>query len=385
MERKWYKYPSIKIENLPPDITEIYGLQVEDTWNECELLPPGMEDRKEEVQQDDREEGKGQEGELEEKLWEVEEFLVTLVDNGRSVVARKDDLPLLPRSTKDFTLFLTELALKNVSPLRKADPDLLRQGREWLTERLGGGKELELHCIWNPDYRDGIVQVDTLTFQPPSDDHGDGQSGGPPSPESLVMDLYSGWEEPTQSEEDLLEGEEPQHEEPPPLDTNLPDRSGQMAAVDDCSVTESCVAYEEPTEGWEYCFFSGYRVAPGGGGWSTATGFIPALHSTPSSLWVLSTAVHADTPGVYYDRSALPPSTQPRRITLAPVPPATSATRAFVPRVCISIPKLCVAPISSSSLVTPTVRVPTTATCFTASASCVTDSAARTVVFSPFL
>ncbi|XP_076036892.1 uncharacterized protein LOC143022523 [Oratosquilla oratoria] len=206
-----------------------------------------MEDRKEEVQQDDREEGKGQEGELEEKLWEVEEFLVTLVDNGRSVVARKDNLPLLPRSTKDFTPFLTELALKNVSPLRKADPDLLRQGREWLTERLGGGKELELHCIWNPDYRDGIVQVDTLTFQPPSDDHGDGQSGGPPSPESLVMDLYSGWEEPTLSEEHLLEGEEPQHEEPPPLDMNLLDRSGQTAAVDDCFVTESCVAYEEPT------------------------------------------------------------------------------------------------------------------------------------------
>ncbi|XP_076050243.1 uncharacterized protein LOC143030887 isoform X2 [Oratosquilla oratoria] len=138
-----------------------------------------MEDRKEEVQQDDKEEGKRQEGELEEKLWEVEEFLVTLVDNGRSVVARKDDLPLLPRSTKDFTPFLTELALKNVSPLHKADPDLLRQ-------------------------------VDTLTFQPPSDDHGDRQSGGPPSPESLVMDLYSSWEEPALSEEDLLEGEEPQ-------------------------------------------------------------------------------------------------------------------------------------------------------------------------------
>ncbi|XP_076050241.1 uncharacterized protein LOC143030887 isoform X1 [Oratosquilla oratoria] len=169
-----------------------------------------MEDRKEEVQQDDKEEGKRQEGELEEKLWEVEEFLVTLVDNGRSVVARKDDLPLLPRSTKDFTPFLTELALKNVSPLHKADPDLLRQGREWLTERLRGGKELELHCIGNPDYRDGIVQVDTLTFQPPSDDHGDRQSGGPPSPESLVMDLYSSWEEPALSEEDLLEGEEPQ-------------------------------------------------------------------------------------------------------------------------------------------------------------------------------
>ncbi|XP_076057520.1 uncharacterized protein LOC143035013 [Oratosquilla oratoria] len=118
-----------------------------------------MEDRKEEVQQDDNEEGKRQEGELEEKLWEVEEFLVTLVDNGRSVVVRKDDLPLLPRSTKDFTPFLTELVLKNVSPLRKADPDLLRQGREWLTERLRGGKELELHCIGNPDYRNGIVQV----------------------------------------------------------------------------------------------------------------------------------------------------------------------------------------------------------------------------------
>ncbi|XP_076049784.1 uncharacterized protein LOC143030521 [Oratosquilla oratoria] len=82
-----------------------------------------------------------------------------------------------------------------------------------------------------------MSKVDTLTFQPPSDDHGDGQSGGPPSPESLVMDLYSSWEEPTLSEEDLLEGE----------DTNLPDRSGQTAAVDDCSVTESCVAYEEPT------------------------------------------------------------------------------------------------------------------------------------------
>ncbi|XP_076037537.1 uncharacterized protein LOC143022987 [Oratosquilla oratoria] len=90
-------------------------------------LSPGMEDRKEEVQQDDKEEGKWQEGELEEKLWEVEEFLVTLVDNSRSVVARKDDLPLLPRNTKDFTPFLTELALKNVSPLHKADPDLLRQ------------------------------------------------------------------------------------------------------------------------------------------------------------------------------------------------------------------------------------------------------------------
>ncbi|XP_076049564.1 uncharacterized protein LOC143030296 [Oratosquilla oratoria] len=120
-----------------------------------------MEDRKEEVQQqqEDKEEGKQQEGELEEKLWEVGEFLVTLVDNGRSVVARKDDLPLLPRSTKDFTPFLTELVLKNVSPLRKADPDLLQQGREWLMERLRGGKELELHCIGNPDYRDGIVQV----------------------------------------------------------------------------------------------------------------------------------------------------------------------------------------------------------------------------------
>ncbi|XP_076049571.1 uncharacterized protein LOC143030303 [Oratosquilla oratoria] len=103
-----------------------------------------MEDRKEEVQQqqEDKEEGKQQEGELEEKLWEVGEFLVTLVDNGRSVVARKDDLPLLPRSTKDFTPFLTELVLKNVSPLRKADPDLLQQGREWLTERQRAGASL---------------------------------------------------------------------------------------------------------------------------------------------------------------------------------------------------------------------------------------------------
>ncbi|XP_076049952.1 uncharacterized protein LOC143030662 [Oratosquilla oratoria] len=111
-----------------------------------------MEDRKEEVQQDDKEEGKWQEGELEEKLWEVE-FLVTLVDNGSSVVARKEDLALLPRSTKDFTPFLTEFMIENVSPLCKADPDLLRQGREWLR----GGKELELHCIRKPDYRDGIV------------------------------------------------------------------------------------------------------------------------------------------------------------------------------------------------------------------------------------
>ncbi|XP_076064797.1 uncharacterized protein LOC143038923 isoform X2 [Oratosquilla oratoria] len=117
-------------------------------------------------------------------------------------------------------------------------------GQEIIVKGYGRG-----HAVAAPKKKSGdlMSKVDTLTFQPPSDDHGDRQSGGPPSPESLVMDLYSSWEEPTLSEEHLLEGEEPQHEEPPPLDMNLPDRSGQTAAVDDCSVTESRVAYKEPT------------------------------------------------------------------------------------------------------------------------------------------
>ncbi|XP_076049714.1 uncharacterized protein LOC143030450 [Oratosquilla oratoria] len=66
---------------------KISGLQVEDTWEQVRIVSPVMEEHKEEVQQDDKQEGKRQEGELEEKLWEVgeekeeevEEFLVTLV------------------------------------------------------------------------------------------------------------------------------------------------------------------------------------------------------------------------------------------------------------------------------------------------------------------
>ncbi|XP_076036904.1 uncharacterized protein LOC143022531, partial [Oratosquilla oratoria] len=68
---------------------------------------------------------------------------------------------------------------------------------------IGAGAENSKNCLESTECGKWPLVVDTLTFQTPSDDHGDRQSGGPPSPESLVMDLYSSWEEPTLSEEDL--------------------------------------------------------------------------------------------------------------------------------------------------------------------------------------